>query len=190
MVRAAIVTKDKYLAGLLRLDLEDMNYECSVFDDADECRDFSLIFYDTDSLPASHMPDGAIEISRAEQRGRGRFLHRPYLLSELRQAVTGGASGGLVIEDNSVLFGGESIRLTEYERRLLNELINAGGKFVSREKLLRSVWDGKASPGVVNVYIHYLRQKLERSGKKVIAASRNEGYRINPELLEEADNNA
>ena len=61
---------------------------------------------------------------------------------------------------------------------------------MSREKLLRSVWDGKASPGVVNVYIHYLRQKLERSGKKVIAASRNEGYRINPELLEEADNNA
>jgi len=48
----------------------------------------------------------------------------------------------------------------------------------SREELLSRVWGNDTDPGVLNVYVHYLREKLERGGEKIILSSRKCGYRI------------
>ena len=73
---------------------------------------------------------------------------------------------------------GEEIRLTEVEYKLLGKLLSTCPEFVSREELLATVWGGECDTGVVNVYIYYLRQKLEKSGNKVIISSRSYGYKI------------
>ena len=77
--------------------------------------------------------------------------------------------------------GTTEVRLTEVEYRLLAMLFDSEG-YVTREDLRRGVWDENTDAGVVNVYIHYLRTKLETEGEKVILSSRKEGYMLNPKF--------
>ena len=42
-----------------------------------------------------------------------------------------------------------------------------------------------ADEKTVNVYIHYLREKLESGGEKIIISSRNMGYKIDSKYLGE-----
>jgi len=89
----------------------------------------------------------------------------------------------LINESRSVKLFGEVIRLTEVEFRLLSALASAPvGEFVSRERLINEVWGGESDCGVVNVYIHYLRTKLEHRGEKVIISSRREGYKLDERI--------
>ena len=55
---------------------------------------------------------------------------------------------------------------------------------MSREELLREVWGEGQSAGVVNVYLHYLRKKLERGGNKLLYAVRGSGYALRLENKE------
>ena len=43
---------------------------------------------------------------------------------------------------------------------------------------MKTVWGDGADGGVLNVYIHYLREKLEAGGEKIILSSRKQGYKI------------
>lgn len=112
-------------------------------------------------------------------------LHRPFLLTALhRIARGGGVVRGLVLPEgeHAVLVDGERIALTEREYACLRCLYLAGGAPVSREALLSAVWGGEEKSGdVVTVYLHYLRKKLERHGKKMIYAIRGRGYALRPE---------
>ncbi len=72
---------------------------------------------------------------------------------------------------------GRSAVLTEVEFRLFSTLFSREG-FISRAELKHEVWGDGRDEGVVNVYIHYLREKLEAGGERVIVSSRREGYKI------------
>jgi DNA-binding response OmpR family regulator len=74
-------------------------------------------------------------------------------------------------------------KLTEAEFALLEVLVECGGEFIKREELLSRVWGDNADPGVVTVYIHYLREKLEKNGEKVIISSRKNGYKISERFV-------
>ena len=52
----------------------------------------------------------------------------------------------------------EPIKLTEVERALLSLLIQSRGEYVTRDEILKTVWGGEADSGVINVYVHYLRE--------------------------------
>ena len=39
----------------------------------------------------------------------------------------------------------------------------------------------------MNVYIHYLREKLEADGEKIILSSRSHGYKIDEKYLTEGE---
>ena len=57
------------------------------------------------------------------------------------------------------------------------------GQVLSRQQILSAVWDYAFDPGsnVVDVYISYLRNKLDRRGKpSLIATVRGAGYRFEP----------
>jgi DNA-binding response OmpR family regulator len=91
-------------------------------------------------------------------------------------------TGRLILtkDTRTVQLGDRSVKLTEVEFRLLSVLASAGaGEYVSRERLIREVWGEGVDGGVVNVYIHYLREKLEKDGERIIISSRREGYKIN-----------
>ena len=106
------------------------------------------------------------------------FLHADVLAIVERAEQNNNEKIILVEDDRHALLFGEKIKLTEVEYKLLFELLSAKGEYVSRESLLKRVWGDGFDSGVVNVYVHYLRNKLERDGRKIILSSRKEGYRI------------
>jgi len=92
--------------------------------------------------------------------------------------------GDLQLETSSgmVRRGTRSIGLTERESSLLLLLFKERGKAVSREQILREVWNDEqgVSSNVVEVYIRYLRQKLEEGGDtRLIHTIRGRGYCLN-----------
>ncbi len=92
--------------------------------------------------------------------------------------------GDLQLETSSgmVRRGTRSIGLTERESSLLLLLFKERGKAVSRDQILREVWhdDQGVSSNVVEVYIRYLRQKLEAAGDtRLIHTIRGRGYCLN-----------
>lgn len=66
-------------------------------------------------------------------------------------------------KSKSVERGGVSINLTANEYRLLLALIKNKGRVLSRTMLLESAWDVNYNAGtnVIDVYINYLRNKIE-----------------------------
>jgi two-component system OmpR family response regulator len=78
---------------------------------------------------------------------------------------------------------GHQIELTEREFDVLEALAQNAGRPVSRETLLAEVWkeDPDVSPNVVDVYIGYLRKKLERpKGPRLIRTVRGKGFVLEP----------
>ncbi len=68
--------------------------------------------------------------------------------------------------------------LTPTEERLYRILKEASPDFLTRETLLRFVFDKEDDDGRLNLYIHYLRKKIETDGKRRIIACRGKGYAL------------
>ena len=75
--------------------------------------------------------------------------------------------------------GSRSLQLTAREYALLLLLLEHRGQVLSREAILRQVWHDQqgAASNVIEVYVRYLRQKLEEQGeKRLIHTVRGRGY--------------
>jgi len=111
-------------------------------------------------------------------------LRRPFLITDLRKLTEGETVHRglrLLPESEEVMLDGEHIRLTHMEYALLACLSAANGRPVPREKIHAEVFEGQGNGGIVNVYIHYLRRKLERGGRRLITALRGQGYALREE---------
>ena len=79
---------------------------------------------------------------------------------------------------------GAPVELTAREFAVLEHMARRPGDVVTRTELLEHVWDANflGSTNVVDVYVGYLRAKLERPfGRKLIHTVRGAGYRLEPE---------
>ncbi len=76
--------------------------------------------------------------------------------------------------------GALSLTLTEREYQLLLLLLRHRGEVVRREHILRTIWNdagGAGNSNVIEVYVRYLRQKLEQNGgRRLIHTVRGQGY--------------
>lgn len=82
-------------------------------------------------------------------------------------------------ENRVVRRGDEIINLTKREYELLLNLMSNVNVVMSRKELLSKVWgyDSKVETNVVDVYIRYLRNKIDRPGEKsYIQTVRGTGY--------------
>ncbi|MDB1708460.1 MULTISPECIES: two-component system response regulator SapR [Enterococcus] len=72
----------------------------------------------------------------------------------------------LNIDNSSMYINGESIDLSKNEYRLLYILMKNHGKILSREKLLRALWDDErfVDDNTLTVNINRLRRKIEQAG--------------------------
>ncbi len=77
-----------------------------------------------------------------------------------------------------VLLDGEKVVLSKTEYALLKTLYDAGGAYVGRDTLLCSIFGDEVSQSALNVYIHYLRKKLEKGERRLILSSRTGGYAL------------
>jgi two-component system OmpR family response regulator len=78
------------------------------------------------------------------------------------------------------------IDLTAKEYALLECFVRHPGQVLSRAELLEHVWDDRfdGDPRVVNVYIGYLREKIDRPfGRHSLQTLRGVGYRLRDDLL-------
>lgn len=112
-----------------------------------------------------------------ELMARIRSMTRPYfgMADNVLQA------GDLTLDTAShkVTRGGKEISLTPREYKLLEYLMRNRGIVLSREKIENHIWDFDYEGGtnVVDVYIRYLRKKLDTDqGKKLIHTVRGSGY--------------
>ena len=85
------------------------------------------------------------------------------------------------LESRTVMKNEEKINLTNKEYELLILLLNNKGKVVTRDNILNEVWgyDYDAGTNVVDVYVSYLRNKLDEKNKEAyIETVRAIGYII------------
>ncbi|MDR1201656.1 MAG: response regulator transcription factor [Tannerellaceae bacterium] len=91
--------------------------------------------------------------------------------------------GDLVLETENrrAVRNGTSINLTVREYRLLEYLMLNQGTPLSRESIIKQVWDKEAdrNMNVVDVYVNYLRTKIDKeSAHKMIQTVSGIGYMI------------
>ena len=78
---------------------------------------------------------------------------------------------------------GRSVEVTARELAVLECLARHAGEVVSRDQLLEAVWSQSydGSPNIVDVYVGYLRKKLERPfGRRLIRTVRGVGFVLEP----------
>lgn len=81
--------------------------------------------------------------------------------------------------------GSRPVALTAREYQLLLLLLERKGTVVSREQILSHVWNDQqaAASNVIEVYVRYLRQKLEEGGeRRLIHTVRGQGYCLSERL--------
>jgi two-component system, OmpR family, response regulator len=132
---------------------------------------------------------------RGLDAGADDYLVKPFdygeLLARLRALIRRGPSGRppvLEVGDlrldpatRTVSRAGREIELTVREFAVLHFLAQHAGEVVSRERLLEHVWEDTedGSTNVVDVYVGYLRKKVERSFRgKIIRTVRGVGFML------------
>jgi DNA-binding response OmpR family regulator len=142
---------------------------------------------------------GAIEDRVAGLRiGADDYLVKPFAMEELVARVDALLRRGRAITDTQRLQVGDLtldllrreaqrdgriIELTAKEFALLEYLMRHPGQVLTRTQIIDHVWryDSDALSNVVDIYIHYLRDKIDRgSARPMIKTMRGVGYRIEP----------
>ena len=138
---------------------------------------------------------GEFDQTEALDTGADDFLSKPFsypvLLARLRALIRrGGAPRGAVLVDGDLRLdtkdhrcwrSDEEVALTPREMSLLTYLMHRPAQAVSKAELLDHVWDpaSERDPNVVEVYVGYLRRKLDRPGQPShIDTVRSFGYRL------------
>ena len=137
--------------------------------------------------------------------GADDYMTKPFAIEELlarirvalnRHAKKGGTAAGhkkdelvfgllsLNVASHSAYYGEEELALTKKEYELLEYLLKNKNIAVTREQLLNNVWGYEyfGDTNVVDVYIRYLRQKIDdRFSVRIISTVRGVGYIIKDE---------
>lgn len=150
-------------------------------------------------------PDEALEHGKEIEQYAVFYIIKPFVISDLVDQVTTIFRGRDFIDENcsqvklqaayrdlkidfqnrTVTRGNELINLTRREYDLLATLMGSQ-EIVTREQLLDQVWkyDAPTATNVVDVYIRYLRGKLDRPGREsYIRTIRGVGYAMREEGL-------
>lgn len=179
--RVAVVTEDIFLFQKIYLILKPYALvERAAGDDYGD-GDADLCLWDIDTTPLE-ADIGDVTLVGRDCQG----LKVPFSDDELLMLVLARQGGAMLrLGERCAYLRSRRIRLTEVEFALLSLLVQAGGEYVLRDELLYAVWGRDAEASVLNVYVHYLREKLECEGEKIIISSRNMGYKIDEKYLRE-----
>ena len=124
------------------------------------------------------------------------YVQKPYSLGVLlakvkavlkrfgQTGLTEYFDGYLKVEfaEKQVYIGGNCVKLTALEFKLLAYLIENDGKVISKKELFERVWEDKfTGDGTLNVHIRRLREAIEKTPNepKYIVTVRGDGYKFN-----------
>lgn len=153
--------------------------------------DAYLIICEEGKAPKNHPAEKTIIIGDAKKQTRTRSVYfpRPVDLAALRSVAlsiaesdsVSAASGEYVADpvNRTVSFGGKTARLTTHEFRLFMLLNSRIGEVVSRNDIRRTLMGNDSESNMPDVYVCYLRKKLEEiSGKGALISVRGSGYML------------
>ena len=144
--------------------------------------------------------DGEWDVADSLDAGADDFLSKPFsfvvLLARLRALARRAAvarpvvlqAGDLVFDvaASSVRRGATEIGLSRREMDVLEVLMRSDGAPVAKREIFNRVWgfDAEVDSNVVEVYIRYLRRKIDEPfGVQTIVSRRGVGYRILGETM-------
>ncbi|WP_420365359.1 response regulator transcription factor [Curtobacterium sp. L3-7] len=131
-------------------------------------------------------------------RGGDDYLTKPFGVAELlvrarilarTSARVASAPSGIVVGDmvldedaRTVTRSGSPIELTPTEFELLRYLARNANRVLSREHILTNVWgmDFGSSSNLVDMYVSYLRKKLDVGRSPLVQTVRGAGYVLRP----------
>ena len=137
--------------------------------------------------------DGEYDEAEALDTGADDFLSKPFsyvvlvarLRALLRRSSSSGAPamevGDLRLEpaNRACRRGDTPIDLTPREFSLLEALMQGAGRAVPKQELLEQVWGTEVDPNVLEVYVGYLRRKIDQPfDRKSLQTVRGVGYRL------------
>lgn len=182
MKTVVVVTDKPYLGQKIRFALMD---KCAVRISDKTEGEYDICLWDIDFKDAPN-----IKKLFTMSYKKAANLPLPCSFEALEALVSDRENKAISLSGRTCYIRGEAVKLTELEAALLSLLMQKEGEFVSRDEILSEIWGDKAEAGIINVYIHYLREKLER-GEKIILSSRKQGYKIDKKYLggRDAENN-
>jgi DNA-binding response OmpR family regulator len=109
------------------------------------------------------------------------LLRRGRSINDVKQLQVGDLSLDLMRREASR--DGKIIELTAKEFALLEYLMRHPGQVLTRTQIIDHVWqyDSEALSNVVDIYVHYLRDKIDRGfSRPMLRTMRGVGYKIEP----------
>jgi len=142
--------------------------------------------------------DAPADRIRGLDSGADDYLVKPFAYEELMARVRALLRRGTVrtprllsysnlkldLDTREVSRGERTVNLTAKEHELLEHLLRQPRRVFTRDQLLEGVWgiDSEAASNVVDVYVGYLRQKLEEGGEaRLLQTVRGVGYTLREE---------
>jgi DNA-binding response OmpR family regulator len=161
-------------------------------DGLDVCRSWRTARVQTPVLMLTAR-DTVTDRVRGLDAGADDYLVKPFAMDELlarvralgRRAAGGAETACLRVGDLSldrlrheVRRGDTPVHLSAKEFDLLEYLMSHTGQVLTRDQILDHVWryDFDGQSNVVDLYVYYLRQKLDRLGSPLIHTVRGVGY--------------
>lgn len=166
----------------LEIELSDVFETVRVLARDEEAPPCSLLVADLDYALPSSRGERRIGYTREGREAPFPVLERPFRMAELRRLLTASEDEGVLAPSadfRTLTLDGVTLSLTEREAQLFRLLYEADGAPVSRDTLARALFpEAENADGSLTVYIHYLRKKLERNGKRRLRAHRGGGYSL------------
>ena len=140
--------------------------------------------------------DAAVDVAHGLRIGADDYVRKPFSLEELLLRVSAILRRTSTSEDDErvlrcgpltmnldrheVIVGEEPVDMSATEFRLLEVLLAKKNHLLTREQLLRDVWDitFDSETSVLDTYISYLRKKIHRDDFAPITTVRGVGFKL------------